>query len=111
MVSKELELILEAINAKFGQDISVFDMHDLSLFVDYYVIVTALNKPNALAIINEIENKMLQNKYFISLKDKYSDSGWLLIETNNVLIHIFHDNKREYYKLEDIWQQQRIFVK
>jgi len=106
-MDKTLTKVKEIIEDKLGLDIVVLDFRENNPFVDYFVIASARNEMNALAIINELEDK-LSGEYEVKNKDCVKDSGWFLLEVDNCLVHIFYDGKREYYGLEELWKDLRV---
>jgi ribosome-associated protein len=89
-----------------GQNIKVLDMRRITPVFDYFVIVTGNSRRQLHAISDEIERILKQD-----LKDKrmgqegYDDSKWILLDYGNVVIHMFDEETREFYALEDFWSE------
>ena len=81
-------------------------MRELTSVFDYFVIVTGNSRRQLHAISEEIE-RVLKHE----LKDKrmgiegYDESRWILLVYGNVVIHLFDQETREFYALEDFWSQ------
>ncbi|MCC6493403.1 MAG: ribosome silencing factor [Pirellulales bacterium] len=93
-----------------GEDIAVLDMREITPVFDYFVIVTGNSRRQLHAISEEIERVLEQE-----LKDKrmgiegYEESRWILLDYGNVVIHLFDQETRDFYALEDFWSQaQRV---
>lgn len=93
-----------------GEDIVVLDMREITPVFDYFVIATGNSRRQLHAISEEIEH-CLEDE----LKDKrmgiegYQESRWILLDYGNVVIHLFDQETREFYALEDFWSQaQRV---
>ena len=93
-----------------GENIVVLDMRTITPVFDYFVIATGNSRRQLHAISEEIE-RVLQEE----LRDKrmgiegYDESRWILLDYGNVVIHLFDQETREFYALEDFWSQaQRV---
>jgi ribosome-associated protein len=91
-----------------GEDIVVLDMRGMTPVFDYFVIVTGNSRRQLHAISEEIEHVLEQQ-----LRDKrmgiegYDESRWILLDYGNVVIHLFDQETREFYALEDFWSDAR----
>jgi ribosome-associated protein len=89
-----------------GQNIKVLDMRAITPVFDYFVIVTGNSRRQLHAISDEIERTLEQE-----LKDKrmgqegYADSKWILLDYGNVVVHMFDEETREFYALEEFWSE------
>jgi ribosome-associated protein len=87
-----------------GQDIVVLDMRSITPVFDYFVIVTGNSRRQLHAISEEIDRTLEKD-----LGDKrmgiegYSESRWILLDYGSVVIHIFDEETREFYALEEFW--------
>jgi ribosome-associated protein len=56
--------------------------------------------------------EFIQQKYRISLGNEGEPrEGWVLIDAGNIIIHLFSPEKRNYYKLEDLWSQGKVLLR
>lgn len=89
-----------------GQDIVVLDMREITPVFDYFVLVTGKSRRQLHAISEEIDH-CLEDE----LDDKrmgiegYRESRWILLDYGTVVIHIFDEEMREFYALEQLWNQ------
>ncbi|MDN6731455.1 MAG: ribosome silencing factor [Atopostipes suicloacalis] len=98
-----LESVIKAIDGKRAKDITVLDMKNISIMSDYNVITHASNS----RLINAIAEAALE----AGKKQGYEAKGiegkqkgnWLLIDLGAVIIHIFSEEERKNYQLEDLW--------
>ena len=82
----------------------MLDLRGISTFTDYFVICSGTSEPHLKAISTEILEKVReQHEVRPSAVDGYPISQWVIMDYINVLVHIFHTEKREYYALEDLW--------
>jgi ribosome-associated protein len=87
-----------------GQEIQVLDLRDVTPIFDYFVIVTGTSRRQLHAISEEIDHTLEDE-----MNDKrdgiegYNDSRWILLDYGSVVIHLFDQETRSYYDLENLW--------
>ena len=108
---RSLELALAAARVAAenrGQDIVVLDMCQLTSLFDYFVVVSGTSRRQLHAISEEIDH-MLEDK----LNDKrmniegYRESRWIVLDYGTVVIHMFDQETREFYDLENLWAEAK----
>ena len=97
--------IREAMEAKQAADVQILDLRRISqAVVDYFVLCTAENEPHVEAIVNEIARctyRSCQEKpWFIEGK---ATDRWVLMDYVDTVVHVFTADKREHYRLEELW--------
>ena len=93
-----------AADGKKAADIMVQDVRELVSITDYFVIVTAGNARQVDAIIDEIEEKLREEAHVKpSHTEDSRDGSWSLLDYGDVVVHVFMPEAREYYRLEELW--------
>lgn len=104
-VSKKTALdIAKIIDDRKGIDIRVLDISKISSFTDYFVIATGASSRQVKAIVDEIEEKMKEQRIFLDHKEGYDHGRWVLLDYLNVVVHIFIQEEREFYNIERVWK-------
>lgn len=106
-VEKKLAIITDAIDDKKGIDIKSMDISQLTTIADYFVIVSGNSSVQAQAIADGIDEKMTENGYEKMARDGYQSGRWILLDYEDIIVHIFHKEERDYYKLERLWTENR----
>lgn len=87
-----------------AEDIVILDLRGISTLADYFVICTATSVPHLKAVSRDIRNKTEEE---LGEKPRSAEgeasSLWLVIDYVDVVVHIFHQDKRDVYSLEDLW--------
>ena len=96
--------VVKAADAKMGKDITVLDIHQLTTLTSYFVIITGGSPSNIQAICDGIEEKMAAEGAKLLAKEGYNNAEWVLLSYDDVIVHIFQNEPREFYKLEHIWE-------
>lgn len=102
----ELEFAREAariLDDKKAQDILILDVRQLSTVTDYYVMASGTSGPHVKALASEIQHVFKGRKIMPHRQGGSPDSGWVVIDYFNVVIHVLKPETREYYSLEDLW--------
>ncbi len=102
--NESVNTAVKALNAKFGRDIQVLDIHELTTITDYFVIATGGSALNVQALCDHTEEELAKIGKHPLCKEGYDSATWILLSYEDVMIHIFQDETREFYKLEHIWK-------
>lgn len=98
-----------AADEKKATDIMVQEVHDLIGVTDYFVIVTASNPRQVDAIVDAVEDELREKCGIKPInREISSDSSWSLLDYGNVVIHVFQPEARDYYMLEQLWNDAPI---
>ena len=109
--SKDMvKLVYAALEEKQGKDISIMDIGGVSVIADYFVIATADNIRQVDALCDEVEDKMAQHGYELRRREGVTNSGWILLDYNDIIVHIFDKEQRLFYDLERIWSDGKKIV-
>jgi ribosome-associated protein len=89
---------------KKATDIVAIDLRKISGFTDFFVLCSASSEPQLKAVLGEIRDKLKVEHGVRPLAvDGFPMSQWVVLDYGDVVIHIFHENKRAFYALEDLW--------
>jgi ribosome-associated protein len=82
----------------------VLDVRGISTFTDFFVICSAASEPQLKAIANEIQTRLKEDHGVHAVAmDGFPASQWIVLDYLQVVVHIFHRDKRAFYSLEDLW--------
>jgi ribosome-associated protein len=85
-------------------DVIALDLRGISSFTDFFVICSGTSEPHLKAIAGEIQDRLKKDH---GVKphavDGYPMSQWVIVDYSDVIVHIFHEQKRAFYSLEDLW--------
>lgn len=89
---------------KKAEDLVVLDLRDISSFTDFFVICSGTSEPHLKAISGGIREG-LRERFNISplFSEGSPNSQWMVMDFSDVLVHIFHQQKRDFYALESLW--------
>ncbi|MFC1930158.1 ribosome silencing factor [Chloroflexota bacterium] len=96
---------MEAAGEKQASDIVLLDARGVCSFADYFVICTGEAKRQVRAIYEEIEQSLKKEGIPSHHREGTIDSGWLLLDYGDVIVHIFDAIEREHYQLDMLWSK------
>jgi len=99
-----LKPIVMALDSKKAEDMRVLDVSKQSSITDYLVLATATSEPHMRALRIEIERVLDETGANVLGVDTTKGSGWTVVDTFEVMIHLFTPENREKYRLELLWR-------
>lgn len=107
-IKEKLEIIQNAIEAKKGFDIDSLFIGDRSSIADYFVICSANNKSQSESIMDEVDEKLAVQGVLPRRVEGKATSNWIIMDYEDIIVHIFLSDDREYYNLERLWKNLEI---
>jgi ribosome-associated protein len=106
------ERIIESIREKKGRNIINIDLTKLNNSIcEYFVITHGDSDTQVRAIAQNIEEKVKKHQKLNTLHaEGYQNAQWILLDFNTVVVHIFQERTRNYYKLEELWADGKVTV-
>jgi ribosome-associated protein len=98
-------LAVEAASDKQADNIVMLDTKQICSFADYFVICSGDSPRQIEAIRQEIRDKLKRDDIIPFHIEGGADSGWILLDLGDVVVHIFSPSQRDYYRLDDLWQE------
>ena len=95
---------------KKGRDPVILDVRGLNDVTDYMIIVTGENTPHIKALCEEVEKKLAEMGTVKHRRAGHEDSGWVVLDYLDFMVHILTRQLREYYALEDLWSDARVIA-
>lgn len=96
---------VEIASDKQANDIVMLDTRQVCSFADYFVICTGDNIRQIEAIWQEIHETLKRDGVTPHHIEGAADSGWILLDLGEVIVHIFSAEQRDYYRLDDLWHE------
>lgn len=105
-MSELLDLTLKTLSDKLAKDIVTVDMRAVSPYTDAFVIATAANVRQANALADYVQDAAEKQGYEVKSREGTSGSTWVLLDLGEVVVHIFTEETRKQYRLEELWADQ-----
>ncbi len=105
-------LLTDAISDKKASDIIILDLLGRSVLTDYFLLCTAENKRQLQAIATAVVETAKQDANIIAMgREGTAESGWMLIDFGDLIVHIFSPEQRLYYRLEELWHESHVVLR
>ena len=100
---EKTRLIVEAALDVKAEDVVALDVRELSSFADVFVVATGRSDRQLRAIADSIEKAMKQAGIVPLGTEGYAEGKWVLIDLDDVIVHVFVPEAREHYDIERLW--------
>ena len=102
-ITKEIQLVIDSVQEKKAEDVTVLDLQKLTSFTDYFVICSGESEPQIRTIFKNVEEKLSAEGIDLHHWEGRFETGWVLMDYRDFVVHIFSPEKRMYYELERLW--------
>ena len=99
-----LAAVLKSLDDDKGEDIVQINLRGKSEMGDYMVIASGRSTRQVTAMAEKLADKIKQEFGIISKTEGKDTGDWVLIDTGDIIVHIFRPEVREFYQLEKMWQ-------
>ena len=95
-----LNEIIELAYEKKAEKIITLDLRGISSLSDYFIICHGKSEPQVKAIVDNIRKGTIHKPRHL---EGYENKKWVLIDYFDIIVHVFDENERNYYSIEQIW--------
>mgnify|MGYP002521614431 CR=1 FL=1 len=100
-----LEQIIKVLEDKKAIDIKKVDIKDKTTIADYFVIASGTSSTHIKALADNVEENLKEQGIKPVKIEGYNSGTWILMDYSDVIVHIFTEEEREHYNLEDLWEK------
>ncbi|MCR5665781.1 MAG: ribosome silencing factor [Eubacterium sp.] len=97
------KLAYEALEDKKSEDVKVIDIRGISVLADYFIIANGSNQNQLEAMKDAVDEVLYKAGYHVKQVEGNKSSTWILLDYEDVIIHIFSKEDRLFYDLERVW--------
>lgn len=101
---------MNALEEKKGEDIVLLDIREIAIFADYFIICTGSSDRMLNALADAAIDKACQAHDLRGRVEGDPRNGWLLADFGDVILHLFSPDRRDYYRLEELWSQGKVLL-
>lgn len=99
------QVAAKAADERQASNLVGLDVSDTLPYADVFLIASGRNERMVMSIAEEIEDKLRETHDLKALRREGTDLGrWVLLDFGDVVVHVFHEEEREYYNLERLWR-------
>ena len=105
------QIVIDTLDINKAQDIISIDLKDKSSMADYMIIASGTSSRHIQSLSEQVLEKLKINGIKNSKIEGKESSDWKLVDGIDLIIHIFHPEKRKFYELEKIWSELYLMKK
>jgi ribosome-associated protein len=104
-ISDLKEIIIKTLDSNKALDIVTIDLKDKSSMADYMIIASGTSSRHIQSLSEQVLEKLKNNGVKDSKIEGKESGEWKLVDGIDLIVHIFHPEKRKFYELEKIWSE------
>jgi ribosome-associated protein len=104
-ISDLKEIVISTLDLNKAQDIVTIDLKDKSSMADYMIIASGTSSRHIQSLSELVLEKLKNNGVKNSKIEGKESNEWKLVDGIDLIVHIFHPEKRKFYELEKIWSE------
>ena len=103
---------MDAILDKKGSDIVLLDLREQSVFADYFLICNGENKRQIRALAEGLRSEAKKEANIVAKSlEGIPEAGWILVDFDDLVVHVFDPETRQYYDLEELWADAHVVLR
>ncbi len=100
---EKIRIAVRALDAKRAEDIRVLKVTDLTILGDYFIIANGTSTTHTRTLAEETEFQLSQKGVEPRHREGMPGSNWYILDYGDVIVHVFYQETREFYRLEQLW--------
>ena len=104
-ISDLKQIVINTLDINKAQDIVSIDLKDKSSMADYMIIASGTSSRHIQSLSEQVLEKLKNNGVKNSKIEGKDSSEWKLVDGIDLIVHIFHPEKRKFYELEKMWSE------
>ena len=102
--------VVNTLEEKKGEDIILLDIQGIAIFADFFVICSGTSERMLQALAEAVDEQVSKQYGLRVRKEGNAGDGWVLVDLGDVILHLFSPERRNYYRLEELWSQGKVLV-
>ena len=104
-ISDLKSVVIDTLDLNKAQDIVTIDLKDKSSMADYMIIASGTSSRHIQSLSEQVLEKLKDNGIKDSKIEGKESTEWKLVDGIDLIVHIFHPEKRKFYELEKMWSE------
>lgn len=103
--------LVDELSDRQVEDIALLDISKTAGFTDYFVIGTTDNERQMKAVMDVLDRDLSEEGVRLRKREGTPDSGWVLLDFGDAIVHLFSREARAFYRLDDLWSRNAPVVR
>ena len=104
-ISDLKQIVINTLDINKAQDIISIDLRDKSSMADYMIIASGTSSTHIQSLSEQVLDELKKNGIINSKIEGKDSNEWKLVDGIDLIVHIFHPDKRKFYELEKMWSE------
>lgn len=105
---EQVKLAVNALRDKKAEDVRVIDIHEISTIADYFIIASGSNANQLGAMQDSVDEALYKAGIHAKQIEGNRNSTWILMDYEDIIVHLFSKEDRLFYDLERIWRDGKL---
>lgn len=101
---EQIQLCCSILDAKKAEDVRVLHLGENSSLADYFIVASGTSEPHLRALVKSLDEALRREGIDVVRVESNPESGWVVLDLFDCVIHLFSPEKRNYYSLEYMWK-------
>jgi ribosome-associated protein len=102
-----LDEIHQLLDEQKAENIKIIDLHQKTPIADFMIVASGLNKRHVSAIADKVSLFVKHNHNLVARSQGHEIGEWAIVDCLDIIVHVFTPEKREEYKIEQLWQEHK----
>lgn len=102
--------IVDILDEKQGEDILFLDISEVTSIAEYFIICTGSSVRQVQALLKAVKTETKKEFKINPRIEGEAQAGWMLADYDNLVLHIFSPDRREFYRLEELWSEGKTLL-
>lgn len=102
-----LRIAVEALRVRLAEDLKILYVRDVSTVTDFFVLATGTSSPHLHALSQEVDIARKDARIKMTRKGGNANSGWMVLDFGDIIVHVMTPELREFYALEQLWSDAK----
>lgn len=111
-ILEQARAIVDIITDMKGEDIQLIDLREVTMITDFFIICTGNSDRQLKAIVEHISEKIREQfGRKVWRVEGNPSGGWVLMDYADIVVHLFTEEQRKYYDLEELWHDGKVLLR
>ena len=110
-INRMAHLAIDAASEKQATNVVLIDVRGVSMFTDYMVVLTAGSTRQLRALADDMAEAVETAGLKLHHREGTAESGWVLLDFGDIVAHVFSEEKRDFYRMEQVWRAGKELVR
>jgi ribosome-associated protein len=102
---------VDVLEDKKAENIVLIDIHEVASFSDYFIVCSGTSNRMLDSLANAVTEKAHEILDIKRQAEGRAEGGWLLVDLDDIIVHIFSPDQRDYYRLEELWERGKTLLR